>query len=470
LPGRGQKGSKTEIKADFEIAVFTVTQGQWRELMGNNPSRFSRDGGGKDKVKEIKDEDLKQFPVDTVSWGDAQTFIKKLNEQEKGKGWLYRLPTEAEWEYACRGGATSEDECSYDFYFAKPTNDLSSKEANINGRFFPGEKGTYLERTTKVGSYAPNKLGLYDMHGNVLQWCEDPFDPKAGDSYRVLRGGCWGDPAMSSIAGHRGKGMPDAATARLGVRLARVPVEAKADPLKPKDGPLGMKFVPLPKATFYMGWDGKKKGVKTEIKEDFEIAIYTVTQEQWEKVMGTNPSFFSRGGEGKDKVKDIKDEDLKHFPVENVSWEDMKEFIKKLNEKEAKGGYVYRLPTEAEWEYACRGGATSEEDCAFLFYFDKPTNVLSAKQANFRGDTPLGRTTKVGSYAPNKLGLYDMHGNVWQRCEMVRVSPTASELPMKGGSHGNGDSGCTAAYHGRWGPRGTSSIGLRLVRVSAKSE
>jgi len=72
-------------------------------------------------------------------------------------------------------------------------------------------------------------------------------------------------------------------------------------------------FVPLPKATFYMGWNGKKKGVKTEIKEDFEIAIYTVTQGQWQEVMGKNPSDFSRGGDGKDKVKGIKDEDLKQF-------------------------------------------------------------------------------------------------------------------------------------------------------------
>src|SRR5271168_206816 len=85
---------------------------------------------------------------------------------------------------------------------------------------------------------------------------------------------------------------------------------AWAEPPKPKDGPLGMKFVRLPKGTFYMGWDGVNdvKGVKTEIKEDFEIAIHTVTQGQWQEVMGKNPSYFSRDGEGKDKVKDIKDE------------------------------------------------------------------------------------------------------------------------------------------------------------------
>ena len=108
---------------------------------------------------------------------------------------MYRLPSEAEWEYACRGGATSEEECSYHFYFAKPTNDLSSKQANFNGNypFGKADKGPYLGRTTKVGSYAPNKLGLYDMHGNVWQWCEDLYDPKGlgpgGPGRRLVRRG-----------------------------------------------------------------------------------------------------------------------------------------------------------------------------------------------------------------------------------------------------------------------------------------
>jgi formylglycine-generating enzyme required for sulfatase activity len=224
----GTKGSakKTEIKEDFEIAIYTVTQGQWQELMGNNPSYFSRDGVGKDKVKDIKDEDLKQFPVETVSWTDAQEFIKKLNEKEKGKGWTYHLPTEAEWEYACRGGATSEEECSYHFYFEKPTNDLSSKDANFNGDYPDGKaaKGPYLGCTTKVGSYPPNKLGLYDMHGNVWQWCEDlydPTDPKA--LARVLRGGGWSGYGVNCRSAVRLWTGPDFWVQSGGFRLAAVP-------------------------------------------------------------------------------------------------------------------------------------------------------------------------------------------------------------------------------------------------------
>ena len=224
--GGGEAGLKTEITTPFEIAICTVTQGQWHALMGNNPSYFSRTGKGEARVKGISDSDLERFPVEMVSWDDAQAFIKKLNEREHGRGWTYRLPTGAEWEYACRGGATSERQCSYDFYVAEPINDLSSRQANFNGTYPAGDapKGPDLRRTTKVGSYLPNRLGIFDMHGNVSQWWSD----KATDTdQRLYSAGSWiqnGYGCKASASGQR----PQAHRAYyLGFRLVRV--EAVSD-------------------------------------------------------------------------------------------------------------------------------------------------------------------------------------------------------------------------------------------------
>ena len=223
----GNKGSakKTEIKEDFEIAAHAVTQGQWQAVMGNNPSGFSRRGSSQGSVSGISEEELKLFPVESVSWDDCQEFIKKLNEKERGSGWVYRLPTEAEWEYSCRGGATSEADGSYHFYFEKPTNDISSSQANFNGNypFGKGEKGSFLGRPTRVGSYPANKLGLCDMHGNVWQWCSDLYNPKDGSSHRVFRGGNWYSASGHCRAALRIAYAPSDRGDILGLRLARVP-------------------------------------------------------------------------------------------------------------------------------------------------------------------------------------------------------------------------------------------------------
>jgi formylglycine-generating enzyme required for sulfatase activity len=235
-----------------------------------------------------------------------------------------------------------------------------------------------------------------------------------------------------------------------------------------------MTFVRLPKGAFYMGADKHKAGKKTEIKEDFEIAVYAVTQGQWQAVMGYNPSEFSRQGANQGSLSGISEEELKLFPVENVSWDDAQEFIEKLNEKERAGGYLYHLPTEAEWEYACRGGATSEKECSFRFYLDKPSNNLSTGQANFHGDIPLGkgnylgRPTRVGSYPPNKLGLCDMHGNMRQWCEDL-VTPANPTRALRGGSWCQSAIDCAAAERnsdGQWNR--VNYNGFRLARIPVR--
>jgi formylglycine-generating enzyme required for sulfatase activity len=476
------------IKDDFYLGVYPVTQGQWQAIMGKNPSYFSRTGGGKEKVKAIADANLKRFPVEEVSWEDVQKFLQKLKASQKESGWRYRLPTEAEWEYACRGGATPKDECSFDFYFReKSTNDLSSTQANFHGDFPAGNapKGPNLGRSSKVGSYPPNKLGLYDMHRNVWQWCEDAYD---GGSGRVIRGGAWSGRASDCRATVLLKRAPTFRSGDLGFRLVRVPVGKESSELAPGEkeadrkqvpkgaggnqaGPLGMKFVWVPKGEFWMSQDGKNAQRQVTIKRSFQMAVYLVTQKQWQAVMGNNPSFFSRSGGGQGQVKDIADNDLKQFPVESVSWNDVQEFLKKLNASQKKKGWLYRLPTDAEWEYACRGAATSKEECSFDFYFDRPTNDLSSTQANFHGDFPagnapkgpfLGRPSKVGLYPPNKLGLYDMNGNVWQWCE----DALGSDRVFRGGCWGYHARYCRAADRGKYAAsKGHNHRGFRLVRV-----
>lgn len=113
-------------------------------------------------------------------------FIQRLNKREKEAGWVYRLPTEAEWEYACRGGPMDKFDSAFDFYFAKPTNTLLPNQAN-----FAPLSGKGLQRTCQVGSYEPNALGLYDMHGNVLEWCDDTVQGANGASLHPARGGGW---------------------------------------------------------------------------------------------------------------------------------------------------------------------------------------------------------------------------------------------------------------------------------------
>jgi len=162
------------------------------------------------------DAELKRFPVDSVSWDDCQIFIATLNEQVKESGWVYRLPKEAEWEYACRGGPLpNKEDYGFDFYAGDPTNTLAPDSANF--------EGTGLKRTAKVGFSRPNRLGLFDMHGNVFELCDDHLFDDKGGPLRALRGGAWCDPARFCRAGRRGVGAPSHRNTGGGLRLARVP-------------------------------------------------------------------------------------------------------------------------------------------------------------------------------------------------------------------------------------------------------
>jgi uncharacterized protein (TIGR02996 family) len=220
---------EVEVMRPFYLGVFPATQKQWQAVMGNTPSSFCATGDGKERVAGL---DTSDFPVEQVSWEDARTFLEKLSllPEEKSAGWLYRLPSETEWEYSCRAGASS----STAFHFG---GSLSSTQANFDGNYPYGgaEKGPYLGRTCAVGSYRPNAFGLYDLHGNVWEWCSDWF---AGDYYgqspgrdpsgpsdgsdRVLRGGSWSYSGQSCRSAYRARSTPSNRRYVLGVRVAAV--------------------------------------------------------------------------------------------------------------------------------------------------------------------------------------------------------------------------------------------------------
>ncbi len=259
---------------------------------------------------------------------------------------------------------------------------------------------------------------------------------------------------------------------------AGLPEAKPPEKLPPKfTSGLGMEFVLVPKGTAWLGGGGGKPGQKeVAIPQDFYLGQYEVTQEEWQKVTGGNPSMFARTGKYKNRVQDFSDEELKRFPVDMVSWDNVQRFLLELNKREKQPGWIYRLPREAEWEYACRGGpAADKSESAFFFYFDKPTNQLQPGQANIgprRGFNPAGRPCKVGSYKPNRLGLYDMHGNVWEWCDDADNAPDGSPARVTRGGNWYGDSGyCQAAFRIASPPSGrNNNLGLRLARVPAGKE
>lgn len=212
----------------FYMGVHEVTQKEYRELMGNDPSQFKGD----------------DLPVENVSWHDAvaycnarsaaeglaPAYVISGNGDERSVVWNrdadgYRLPTEAEWEYACRAGTTTP--------FSTGEN-VTVDQANYYGTYpYDGyPSGQYRSRTVPVGSFAPNQWGLYDMHGNVWEWCWDWYGPYAdgasadptgavSGTYRVNRGGGWNDFGRHLRSAYRAAYPPANKTFNLGFRLAR---------------------------------------------------------------------------------------------------------------------------------------------------------------------------------------------------------------------------------------------------------
>ena len=556
------------ITKRFYLSRFEVTQEQWEAVMGYNPSKH---GGG-------------ERPVEHVSWNDCQEFLRKLEEKHPGK--RFRLPTEAEWEYACRAGSTTR------FSFGDDAGTLGDYA------WLSGNSG---ESTHAVGEKKANGWGLYDVHGNVWEWCQDwyaPYtagaqsDPKgpATGTRKVLRGGAWSYEARGCRSAFRRSASPDERNEYFGFRVVHAPQESRAErppaapaarelpaakkaweaaraaadrgllaqyardefsgvlatarraklweargehkeaadlyrqaadalnaavvaaraganralvqrieaaiargdkleaediltrlaklvPTHPRMATWSQRIAALPgpqrqlrlnlgagvtmdlvlirPGSFLMGdpsQSSERPVHKVTIARPFYLGKHEVTQQQWQAVMGGKPPGIPGS---------------RNSPVVKVYWSACCTFLTRLNETVK--GPTMRLPTEAEWEYACRAGSTTRycfgDDAARL-----------GRYAWFR-DNAAAVPRPVGQKTPNAWGLYDMHGNAWEWCldGYAPYSPRAQTDPrgrsasgqrvLRGGSWADGATMCrSASRRGADSYAADVTYGFRVLR------
>jgi sulfatase modifying factor 1 len=227
-PERRADEAQTEVRLTqgFWIGKYPVTQREWKQLMGSLPAGLTVGAGD-------------NFPVYNVSYSDAEAFCRKLTVIERatgdwGEGWVFRLPTEAQWEYACRSGTKTATTFG---------DSLSSRQANFKGDFpYNGaEKGPTIGRTEKVGSYRASAWGLHDMHGNVYEWCRDWYHAKlpggtdpdlssakqssmAGGGSRIGRGGSWADAGSACRSAYRSRFEAERRSNQVGFRVVAMRV------------------------------------------------------------------------------------------------------------------------------------------------------------------------------------------------------------------------------------------------------
>ena len=518
----------------FEMSATEITQVQYNAVIGSNPSYFS----GSDDL-----------PVENVSWYDAVKYCNLLSDEAglercyDESTWDcdftkngYRLPTEAEWEYACRAGTATM------YYSGDSESDLS-------------RVGWFIEisnKTHPVGQKEPNEWGLYDMHGNVWEWCNDwyasdyysyspsqnPTGPQTG-SHHVLRGGSYQNTADGCAAVHREyDGSPVRWYNSVGFRVGRgaftpgytisgtvtgtdgVTVSLSGDDsdsqtvndggsysftvehggnytvMPSKSGysftpaskdfssvnsnqtqdftatenvPKEIVMVSIPGGTFQMGSNDGSSGerpVHTVTLDAFQMSSTEITKSQYDAITGANPSYFAGD----------------NLPVTLVSWYDAVRFCNALSDSAglekcydestwecdfSRNGF--RLPTEAEWEYACRAGTTTK------YYTGDSESDLD--RAGWYSSNSSLKTHTVGGKTANAWRLYDMHGNVWEWCNDWYGSygsesahnpsgaQRGSSRVLRGGCCSNFATFCRSAYRHLSTPDSRkSAIGFRVVR------
>lgn len=385
----------------FYLCRYEVTQQLWQAVMDFNPSQDA----------------VGNRPVECFNWDEAQLFIYRLNQIT---GLKFRLPTEEEWQWAYDEGKSPRQ---YKYSGSNEANEVGWTEWNSE------------HRAHAVGMLKPNALGLYDMTGNVGELCTghsgiEYISAYSQKDHRVERGCFYNDTDLGSgerkafniVNNYINKARPNPGT---GLRLAlnqlpksvSIHLDKTPQPTSQREivAQLVKDMVRIPGGTFTMsyvfpenrnsskGWADMDPHQVT--LDTYYLCRYEVTQRLWQAVMGNNPS----------KNKDDLDQ-----PVTNVGCKDIKQFIAKLN---AISGQQFRLPTEAEWEYACIGGR------------EKPVSSYSGDElvdGTVRlvacWDYDLKKPQAVGKLIPNVLGLYDMTGNVAELCSDLFSVPKHKHL------------------------------------------
>ena len=482
---------KVTLSKPYYIQVFETTQKQYELITGENISEFKGDTRPADGVTYdmIRGSSLgSKWPTDNQV--DDDSFLGKLRSKAN---LCFDLPTEAQWEYACRAGTETA---------------LNSGKNLINTDNCPNldEVGRYLRdqedgkggcsEYTKVGSYLPNAWGLYDMHGNVEEWCLDWYgqygkdaenDPKGPESgnFRALRGGGWyGDSYMcrsasryyqrADNAGYCGfrlvldhlADLPSASKPELPqgtfeevfdakyLVLNLFTFEIREENKGPMEDPQILKdekcktnelwLRRIEPGTFEMGSPEKEYRHghdeihhKVTITKPYYIGVFEVTQRQYMMVTGEDPACMK----GPTRPVDNVSYDILRGLINGRKWPeidlvDKESFFGTLR---AKSGKIFDLPTEAQWEYACRAGtATPFNNGSISEDYIKTMNELGRYAYDW--DDGKGKYdeayAEVGSYLPNAWGLYDMHGNVFEWCLDRYGSYTGDAVDPKGSSTG----------------------------------
>ena len=507
----------------FLMGQHEVTQAQWKAVIEEAFAAFPSDAtvqalAGIKEPSYYKNGAMiyPNRPVEQVTWNDCQKFVYALNLLGKG---TFRLPTEAEWEYACRAGTTTRfywgDDPDYSQIGQYTWYDCNSPSG-----------------TKDAGLKLPNGFGLYDMNGNLWEWCQDWYgsynslsqnDPTGANSgsNRVLRGGSWMQYAGFCRSATRNRTNPGNTYYDIGFRVVRlsittpvptptniptstptptcsptptvtptatpspVPAAGSAITVSLANLPVdatSLTMVYIPAGTFIMGSSDTEQDRDSNegpqhqvtITNPFYMGKYEVTQAQWKAVIEEAYAAFPTDATVQTMAGMKEPSHFKNgtaiypnHPVECVSWNNCQNYIYALN---LLGKGTYRLPTEAEWEYACRAGTTTR------FYWGDDTSYTQIGEYAWYNNSS-STTHEIGLMKPNAWGLFDMSGNVWEWCKdwYGEYTSNAQNDPsgvnsgairvFRGGSWGTGAGGCRSAYRGGNTPGNSSgSIGFRLYR------